>query len=113
MTVISMILKNAGYSVIPCKDGGEAVTAFADNHEQVAAALLDFRMPVMSGAEVFREFRKINPNVPVVLMSGNLSDPDLDGLKAQGLSGIVSKPCTRKILLSALRDALEATQNGL
>ncbi|HIG72777.1 MAG TPA: PAS domain-containing sensor histidine kinase [Myxococcales bacterium] len=113
MTVISMILKNAGYSVIPCKDGGEAVTAFADNHEQVAAALLDFRMPVMNGAEVFREFQQINPNIPVVLMSGNLSDPDLDGLKAQGLSGIVSKPCTRKILLSALRDALEATRNGL
>jgi PAS domain S-box-containing protein len=109
MTVISMILKNAGYSVIPCKDGGEAVTAFADNHEQVAAALLDFRMPVMNGAEVFREFRQINPNIPVVLMSGNLSDPDLDGLNAQGLSGIVSKPCTRKTLLSALRDALEAT----
>jgi CheY-like chemotaxis protein len=62
---------------------------------------------------VFREFRQINPNIPVVLMSGNLSDPDLDGLKAEGLSGVVSKPCTRKTLLSALRDALEATQNGL
>ena len=113
MTVISMILKNAGYSVIPCKDGGEAVTAFADNHEQVAAVLLDFRMPVMNGAEVFRELRQINSNIPVVLMSGNLSDPDLDGLKAEGLSGVVSKPCTRKTLLSALRDALEVAQNGL
>jgi hypothetical protein len=46
-------------------------------------------------------------------MSGNLSDPDLDGLKAEGLSGVVSKPCTRKTLLSALRDALEVAQNGL
>ncbi|MEE3331991.1 MAG: ATP-binding protein [Myxococcota bacterium] len=107
MTVISMLLKTAGYSVIPCKDGGEAVKAFADNHEQVAAALLDFRMPVMNGAEVFREFQEIDPSVPVVLMSGNLSDPDLDELKAQGLNGVVSKPCTRKNLLSALREALE------
>jgi PAS domain S-box-containing protein len=113
MTVISMILKNAGYSLIPCKDGGEAVAAFANKHEQVAIALLDFCMPVLNGAEVFHEFRRINPNIPVVLMSGNLSDPDLDGLKAQGLTGIVSKPCTRKTLLNALRDALEDTQIGL
>ncbi|MDG2307190.1 MAG: response regulator [Candidatus Binatia bacterium] len=105
MTVLSMMLEAAGYSVIPCEDGGAAVKAFADNHEQVAAALIDFRMPVMNGAEVFRELRQINPNIPVVLMSGNLSDPDLDELKAQGLSGIVTKPCTRKTLLSALREA--------
>jgi len=109
MTVISMLLKTAGYSVIPCKDGGEAVQAFADNHEKVAAALLDFRMPVLNGAEVFREFQQIDPSIPVVLMSGNLSDPDLDELQAQGLKGVVSKPCTRKNLLSALREALEAT----
>jgi CheY-like chemotaxis protein len=78
----------------------------------VAVALLDFRMPVMNGAEVFREFQEIDPSIPVVLMSGNLSDPDLDELKAQGLRGIVSKPCTRKNLLSALREALEAPPNA-
>lgn len=110
MTVISMLLKAAGYSVIPCKDGGEAVKAFADNHEQISVALLDFRMPVMNGAEVFHEFQQIDPSIPVVLMSGNLSDPDLDELEANGLSGVVSKPCTRKNLLHALRGALDASQ---
>lgn len=113
MRVLTMMLERAGYSVIPCSDGGDAVAMFTENHMRVAAALLDFRMPVMNGAEVFFEFQRIAPDVPVLLMSGNLADADLEELVARGLYGVIEKPYTQTRLLGTLREALNAkAQSG-
>ena len=80
---------------------------FEANHARVAAALLDFRMPVMNGAEVFLAFQRIAPGIPVVLMSGNLSDADLEDLKSRGLGAVIEKPYTNTKLLRTLRNALD------
>ena len=107
LKVLTMTLEQAGYSVLACRDGGEAVETFRAEHEDLAAALLDFRMPVMNGAEVFREFQRVGPDVPVILMSGNLSEADVAGLKAEGLRAVVGKPYTRAVLLGVVREVLD------
>ncbi|MFP8872970.1 MAG: ATP-binding protein, partial [Myxococcota bacterium] len=108
MKTLTLMLSRSGYSVIPCRDGREAVASFEANSARVAAAILDYRMPLMNGAEVFHEFQRIAPDVPVILMSGNLSDPDLEALEAQGLKAVLAKPCARVDLLGMLRRVLDA-----
>ena len=112
LKVLTMMLEKAGYSVIACADGGEAAAAFKADHARISAALLDFRMPVMNGAEVFVAFQEVAPDVPVILMSGNLSDADVDGLKSRGLRAVVAKPYTRDGLLSTIRDVIDAGEGS-
>src|SRR5206468_528277 len=45
----TMILQNSGYSVLPAKDGREAVETFRQNPAGISAVLLDMTMPIMSG----------------------------------------------------------------
>jgi CheY-like chemotaxis protein len=63
-------------------------------------------MPVMTGAEAFLELRKLDPHVPVVLMSGNLSMSEFSALEEKGLNAILSKPCSREELTQAIRKGL-------
>jgi len=106
MRTLALLLTRNGYSVLPCGNGEEAVEAFRENRDSVRIALLDFRMPVMNGAEAFVEINQIDPDFPVILMSGNLTDPALDALKKEGLSAVLEKPCSRAVLLDTIRGAL-------
>ena len=112
MKMLTLMLSRSGYSVIPCADGREAVASFEARHAEIGAAILDYRMPFLNGAEVFLAFQKIAPDVPVILITGNLADADLDDSKAQGLKEVLSKPCTRRDLLSALRRLIDARPPG-
>lgn len=109
MRALTLTLSRSGYSVLPCQNGHEAVEAFRENRDTVRIALIDFRMPIMNGAQAFVEINKIDPSFPVILMSGNLADPALDALKKEGLSAVLEKPYTRVDLMRAIRAALDGT----
>jgi len=103
----TMLLSNSGYQVIRCATGLEAVKLYRERGDEIDLVLLDFRMPEMNGAQAFRELRQINPDVQIILMSGNLSLPEFKELKADGLRSILRKPCSRAELNAAIREALE------
>ena len=103
---MTMLLSHSGYRVIRCADGREAVECFRERKENVDLALLDFRMPIMTGAEAYLELRSIDPDLPVILMSGNLSVPEFRDLEAKGLRAILRKPCSRLELMAAIRGVL-------
>jgi signal transduction histidine kinase/ActR/RegA family two-component response regulator len=106
MRALTLLLTRNGYSVLPCSNGLEAVETFRENRDTVQAALIDFRMPVMNGADAFTEINKIDPSFPVILMSGNLADPALDALKKEGLSAVLEKPYSQAVLMDTIRRAL-------
>lgn len=103
----TMLLSKSGYQVIRCATGLEAVNLYRERGDEIDLILLDFRMPELNGAQAFRELRKINPDVQIILMSGNLSLPEFKELKADGLHSILRKPCSRAELNAAIREALE------
>ena len=100
------LLEHCGYEVIHSGDGRTALDIYRERATEIDLVLLDFRMPVMNGAEVFEELRQLNPKVRVVLMSGNLSADDFRDLEAKGLRTILPKPCSREELTMAVRKAM-------
>jgi CheY-like chemotaxis protein len=64
------ILERLGFRVILARDGVEAVDQFRRHAGELVAVLLDLTMPNMNGADAFREMRRENPSIPVILMSG-------------------------------------------
>jgi CheY-like chemotaxis protein len=71
------LLETAGYRVLGAKSGALGIKAFKS--EPVDAVILDYWMADMNGLQVAREIRKINPAVPIIILSayGELLDESL------------------------------------
>lgn len=67
-TVISRLLSEKGYDVLIARNGYEAISAC--KKEDVDLALLDQRMPGISGIDTLKEIKGINPAISVVMMTG-------------------------------------------
>jgi CheY-like chemotaxis protein len=66
------ILKRAGYFVIPVLNPQRALQQFRDNDfpSEIQLVITDHIMPGMSGAEFVRELRTLQPDIPVLVISG-------------------------------------------
>ncbi len=59
--------EDEGYEVVSAYNGDEALEKF--KQEPPDLVILDINMPGMSGIEVLRRMKEINPDLPVVLSS--------------------------------------------
>lgn len=73
LRVRKMLLERAGYRVLPADGGASGLELFAAN--EVDAVVLDYSMPGMSGGEVVVELRRINPSVPILMLSAYTTLP--------------------------------------
>jgi CheY-like chemotaxis protein len=65
-------------------------------------------MPRMDGEETYRELRRLNAEVPVILMSGFSEKDRVDRFKDQELAGFIQKPFEREQLQACLHGILDA-----
>jgi len=105
------MLEAAGYKVLTAENGAEALKLFEREKSNIALIVLDLIMPVMSGHEVFRRLRAIEPPVKVLISSGFSKEVGATLAGEKGIAGFVQKPYRSRILLKAVKDAL--AQNKL
>ena len=103
------MLHRHGYTVLEAENGKDALEVFRSALPKVDLVLLDLTMPVMGGEECFRELRKINENVSVVLISGYTELDVMSHFSGRNFSGFVQKPFTTKILFEAVSQGLESS----
>lgn len=99
------ILESGGYEIIEAPDGMSALERFALERPDVV--LLDVTMPDMSGLEVLRQLRAIDPNVKVVMATADVQTSTRELAQAGGAAGFVTKPLTEKVVLAAVAATLE------
>lgn len=99
-----MILENAGYEVFEARNGRAALESIETGMPDVILA--DMRMPIMNGVELVNHLRSDarTASIPVVLMSGLLSDSD--GFSVA--DAIVAKPFEPADLLGTITRLLGA-----
>ena len=78
-----IVLEATGYSVLVATNGEQGLELFADN--RVAAVVLDYVMPGMNGGQVAAEMRRVKPEVPIILLSGMVSEMPPDALEVVDL----------------------------
>ena len=91
------------------EDGETAVgdTSSADP-SAFDVVVLDLVLPRLSGVEVFRRCRRLRPDLPVILSSGNVHDGlDVADVRA-GVAGVLPKPYRPEDLTAAVDRALAA-----
>ncbi|MDD4870492.1 MAG: PAS domain-containing protein [Kiritimatiellae bacterium] len=97
---VEACLKGDKHTVHTATDGNEGIALFRKEHFDIV--ITDRAMPGMSGDHVASEIKKINPNMPVIMLTGfGHVMKDLQQRPA-GVDLIVSKPVTR----DSLRDSL-------
>ena len=64
---VTKMLRKRGFSVLQAGDGITAVDLFRANQPAIDVVVLDLTLPAMSGEQVFRELRLIQPDVQVIL----------------------------------------------
>lgn len=90
-----------------------AVRAIELVREQRFDALVtDMRMPVMNGAGLVHEIRRVDPGLPAIVITAYTDDADLLAARREGLLAVLPKPVPIDVLLFLLaasrRDSLVA-----
>ena len=102
-----------GYRVLEACDGQQALDILLHTQEKVDAVLLDIYMPKLSGRDTFKELRAVGNEVPVVVCSGFVIDPDEFTILSQGRTppvDIMLKPYSLDGLSKALAKAVQKPQ---
>jgi len=105
--VMAEVLESIGYRVIMADDGPEAFDLFKAHEQEVSIALLDMIMPHMGGAQLAEKIRAINPELPVIFMTGYDMGFALTGGTPVQNSKIFAKPVNFDELNHRIRKLLD------
>jgi DNA-binding NtrC family response regulator len=89
--LMQMELPRMGHEVTVCPDGAAALKALEKGSYD--AALLDMRMPGLTGIEVLGKIRQISPDTQVIILTGHATvDTAVQALRL-GAFDYLTKPC--------------------
>jgi len=100
------ILEECGYEAVLADGGMSALSIYEKMYDKIDLILLDYNMPEMSGKDVFRSMKQINPNLKVIFGSGFFNDERLKELEEIGAVGYIQKPYT----ISSLAEKIKSVQ---
>ncbi|ATX79820.1 PAS domain S-box-containing protein [Mariprofundus aestuarium] len=104
--VAKELLENLGYEVIEAENGHAAVELFERNRDKVSIAMLDMVMPKMNGVQAATRMRDLNPELPIVFITGYDRERVLADVEGWEGIKIMSKPCHPEDLSMAIRGLL-------
>src|SRR5438445_1638505 len=98
-------LPQLGHEVTVCPDGKAAVKTLEKN--TFDAAILDLRMPGLTGIEVLEQLKQVSPDTEVIIMTGHASvETAIDAVRL-GAFDYITKPCKLAQIETILRKVVE------
>ncbi len=105
LKLLGMRLVSEGYSVVTAESGPEALRTLS--RDKVDLVVSDLRMDEMDGLQLFSEIQKVQPGMPVIILTAHGSIPDAVAATQQGVFSFLTKPVDKDALYKAIDDALE------
>jgi two-component system, cell cycle sensor histidine kinase and response regulator CckA len=105
-TVTARILTALGYTVVTAADGREAIDAIQTSTEPIDGVLMDLTMPNLDGVAALEELRRLECDVPVILMSGYNEQDAVARFAGGELAGFLQKPFSAEALGAKVGRAL-------
>lgn len=100
---LAEILRDTGAEAVVA--GGAAAAIEFAAATRFDALLTDMRMPVMSGARLVHEVRRIDPGLPAIVMTAYTGEHDLQAARDEGLLAVLPKPAPIDRLIGLLAGA--------
>jgi len=105
--VLRDILTNEGYTIDDAADGDEGFKKFSTN--KYSLVICDIKMPKMDGLEFLEKATAINPDVPIIIISGHGNIETAVEAVKKGAFDFIAKPPDLNRLLITIRNALDKT----
>jgi CheY-like chemotaxis protein len=90
-------LESFGYTVLTAPNGGKGLE-LASTHS-VDVIILDYFMPEMNGQEVAIEMRRLRPQAPIIMLSGEV---DIPKQALKWVDAFITKDCLASQLLPTI-----------
>jgi two-component system cell cycle sensor histidine kinase/response regulator CckA len=103
--VLTMALEES-YDVLKARDGLDAVYVYAEHFESVVAIITDVEMPRLNGLLLTEWVHHINPQLPVIIITGGLRTLELNELLKNPTVSFLGKPFEPPQLETLLNHAL-------
>ncbi|MDY6878789.1 MAG: response regulator [Desulfatiglans sp.] len=104
VNVIANRMSRRGIDTTKVLNGIDAIQALRKQDFDVA--VLDLKMEDMDGIEVLKIFKKMVPNMPVIMLTGHGSARAAKEGIEQGAFDYLSKPCELQELVEKIREAV-------
>ncbi len=105
-TLGKMTLEKLGYAVTVKASPLEALAALRGQPGQFDLVITDFNMPVMDGTQLAAELLKLQPGLPIILVSGYRGTLTDEKVKELGFHALLLKPNTVQTLGEAAHRVL-------
>ena len=102
------LLERSGFTVFKALSGSIAMEMFQKNWENIDLVILDLILPNVSGKDLYYRFKEINPQVKVLISSGNGQSGQIEELIANGCSGFIQKPYNITELSTMMMEIISA-----
>ncbi|WP_020587356.1 response regulator [Desulfobacter curvatus] len=101
------ILERNGFQTILAENGEKALQCLDQSPD---VAILDIRMPGMDGHEVLEKMLKLEPDLPVIMLTGHGDKDSAEQSLVIGAFDYLSKPCDIDLLSDKIREACRSRQ---
>ena len=89
------------HQIVQAKDAREGLLHYIDHAPDVV--FLDIHLPGMSGNEVLRRIRMLDPQAYVVMLSGDSVRDNIDVARKYGAAGFIRKPFSKDRVLAYVK----------
>ncbi|MBT8087062.1 MAG: response regulator [Gammaproteobacteria bacterium] len=104
--LIETILKNADLDVLTAASGSEAIQLLKKRNGAIACVLQDLSMPEMPGEQIIAELHKIQPGLPVIVLTVDDAAYSASRLSGLDIAGYIQKPFDSDRLVAKVRDII-------
>ncbi|MFK8138204.1 MAG: response regulator [Bdellovibrionales bacterium] len=105
--ILGELVKDAGFSLREFEDGQRAYEALKETNDgnRPVTIILDMTMPNMTGLELLEKIRGVDPDIPSIFISGNLTKKDVISATNSGVFCVLEKPFDSSTVISNLKNA--------
>ncbi|MCD4669593.1 MAG: PAS domain S-box protein, partial [Actinomycetia bacterium] len=108
LNLLTMMLENTGYKVIPTTTPAEAIRLVAEYSDEIHLLITDVIMPEMNGGDLAKTLMSLSPSMKCLFMSGYTANAIAHrGVLNEGVH-FIQKPFTNQNLASKVRVALDS-----
>lgn len=105
---VQEMLELQGYEVVTAQNGSLALASLSDH--KVDLIITDLVMPQMDGIDFVDQLRKVNPDVPVIVVSGStrniMQRYGIDNIQVPGANASIPKPFKGADLIAQIQRLL-------
>ncbi len=101
--MLQMFFEKEGWNVTFIHDGKEGLETYLDKKDEFDLIILDIMLPTMDGMTICREIRKVDVQVPIIMLTAKDTESDeVIGLEI-GADDYVTKPFSPLTLVARIK----------